>query len=366
MSKPAKKTESLPFLAVDDLSLCNMLPFALLVLAGDNRVKYANPVAEQLFNSSELVGEVLASRLHAESPLLALLDKARNRQGSLVEHELSLTGERIGRVPVHVRIARMAEEDDRLLLCLVERSIAHQLSEQQSQQESTRSAGVMAAMLAHEIKNPLLGIRGAAQLLFPKLADAQQKLTTLIQQEVDRISGLLDQVEFFASNRPLDKQPVNIHQVLADVQKLAQRSFNGNLIFAEHYDPSLPPVWGNHEMLVQLFFNLVKNAAEALADIPDGQITLTTRYRIGHRFRNTSGGEPLSLPIEVTVEDNGPGIAEAVRPHLFEPFSTTKFDGKGLGLAIVSKIANDHGGYVACDNEKSHTAFRVFLPKVGK
>lgn len=221
-------------------------------------------------------------------------------------------------------------------------------------QEATRVAGVMAAMLAHEVKNPLAGIRGAAQLLKDDIAPEQQALTELICMETDRIRDLLAQVEIFAAGAPEHRQPVNIHEVLQYVISIAQTGFARHVSFKEHYDPSLPPVVGHRDMLVQLLLNLVKNSAEALSDKPDAAITLATTYRSGYRIRSKQvGGDGLddmvSLPVMVTVEDNGSGIPESIRARLFEPFVSSKEEGRGLGLAVVAKIASDLGAVVELD-----------------
>src|SRR3546814_685891 len=202
----------------------------------------------------------------------------------------------------------------------------------------------MAAILAHELKNPLSGIRGAAQLLELNASQADRELTRLICDETDRICGLVDRMEIFSDKRPINRGPVNIHQVLEHVRKIAQAGFAKHLRFVEKYDPSLPPVYGNRDQLVQVFLNLVKNAAEAVGDDPAGEIVLTTAYRHGVRLAVRCSRDRLHLPLEVSVQDNGPGVPEDIRTYLFDPFVTTKASGSGLGLALVAKIIGDHGG----------------------
>jgi two-component system nitrogen regulation sensor histidine kinase GlnL len=217
----------------------------------------------------------------------------------------------------------------------------------------------MAEMLAHEVKNPLSGIRGAAQLLETGVSEADRELCQLIQDEADRIRTLVDRMDMF-SERPVELVPVNIHQVLDHVRRVAQTGFASHLRIVEDYDPSLPPVWANRDLLVQIFLNLVKNAAEAV-DPMGGEIVLATAYHHGVRIAVPGSRERVHLPLQVTVRDNGPGIPEAVRATLFEPFVTTKRGGQGLGLALVAKLVADHGGLIECDSRPGRTVFRLSL-----
>ncbi|MBO0738631.1 MAG: two-component sensor histidine kinase, partial [Alphaproteobacteria bacterium] len=223
----------------------------------------------------------------------------------------------------------------------------------------------MAAMLAHEVKNPLSGIRGAAQLLEHDADPAARELTQLICDETDRIVALVDRMESFSDHRPIERGSVNIHEVLERVRKAAQSGFARHVRLVEEYDPSLPAVLGNRDLLVQVFLNLVKNAAEALPGA-DGEIVLATAYRHGLRLARPGGGGRQHLPLMVSVADNGAGIPEDLRPHLFDPFVSTKRNGTGLGLALVAKVIDDHGGVIEFDSQPRRTVFRVFLPVVAQ
>jgi two-component system nitrogen regulation sensor histidine kinase GlnL len=243
-----------------------------------------------------------------------------------------------------------------------ERSIAQKMDRQLTQRHATRSVTSMAAVLAHEIKNPLAGIRGAAQLIEQNASESDRMLTRLICEETDRIRKLVDRMEVFTDRRPVDGKPVNIHEVLDHVRRLAKTGFARTVTFIESYDPSLPAVMGDKDQLIQVFLNLAKNACDAVAGQTDGEIVLQTAFRPGVHLTVGGTRDRLALPLEVSVRDNGPGVPPDMLASMFEPFVTSKPKGAGLGLAIVAKIVSDHGGTIECDSEPRRTVFRVRLP----
>jgi two-component system nitrogen regulation sensor histidine kinase GlnL len=347
--------------------LVGALPHPIVVLAADERVIYANVAAETFFQSSQAVlkRQQIGSIVSDDCPLIALARQVARTGSTVNEYSVLISTPKV-QAPRLVDIygGPLPDAPDLVLLMLQQRSMAQMIERQLTHRAAARSVSGLAAVLAHEIKNPLSGIRGAAQLLEPSLSDEDRALARLICAETDRIRNLVDRMEVFGDERPLATEPVNIHDVLDHVKRIAESGFARGIRINEQYDPSLPPIPGNRDKLVQAFLNLVKNAAEALSETHDGgnRIVLTTAFRPGVRLSVPGSSARVALPLMIEIEDNGPGIAEAVRSHLFDPFVTTKRTGTGLGLALVAKIVGDHGGIIECDSEPRKTVFRVLLP----
>jgi two-component system nitrogen regulation sensor histidine kinase GlnL len=346
--------------------LLSALPHPILVLGDDDRVLYANAAAESFFSLSQgmLKRQTLPDIIAFSSPLGALVGQVRRTGATVNEYGVDVGLPRSG---VHRLVdvfgGAFPDNPGLIILMLQQRAMAHMIERQLTHRAAARSVSGMAAVLAHEIKNPLSGIRGAAQLLEPGLRDEDRALTQLICAETDRIRTLVDGLEVFGDERPLGTEPVNIHLVLDHVKRLGETGFASSTPIIVDYDPSLPPVAGNRDKLVQAFLNLLKNAAEAIEEGREpGRIVLRTAFRPGMRLALPGGGARVSLPLMIEVEDTGPGVADELKPHLFDPFVTTKRKGTGLGLALVAKIIRDHGGVIECESAAKRTVFRVLLP----
>src|SRR6201987_5919327 len=361
-----RTAEPLVMAAAPDAVL-NALPHPVVVVSADGRITHANVAAEAFFEVSLplLRRHSLHDLVPFGSPLLTLIEQVRNRGAAVNEYKVDLgTPRNPGDRLVDLHVAPLAEQPDHVVVMLQERTIADKMDRQLTHRGAARSVIALAAMLAHEIKNPLSGIRGAAQLLEQSVQeDDDRTITRLICDEADRIVKLVDRMEVFADERPVERAPVNIHVVFDHVKKLAQSGFARQIRFIEEYDPSLPPILANRYQLVQGFLNLVKNAAEAIGEAAnEGEIHLTTAFRPGVRLSLPGSKTRVSLPLEFCVKDNGPGVPEDILPHLFDPFVTTKPTGSGLGLALVSKIIGDHGGIIECESQPRRTIFRVLMP----
>lgn len=341
------------------------LPHPVLMIGADDEILYVNQAGEGFFRSSSayIRKHPLSYFLPFGSPIVPLATQIREENTQVNEYKVDVSSPRLGKDKlVDVYGAPVPEMPGTIVLQFLQRSVAEKLDRQLTHRGAARTVTGLAAMLAHEIKNPLSGIRGAAQLLEMSGAEEDRALTQLIKDETDRIVKLVDRMEVFSDERPLETAPVNIHAVLERVKRLAENGFASGISINERYDPSLPPVTGNTDQLVQVFLNLVKNASEALAGTRDPRITLTTGYRPGIHLTVPGASEKVALPIELCVSDNGPGIPEDVQPYIFDPFVTTKTNGSGLGLALVAKIVGDHGGVIECESTGKGSTFRILLP----
>ena len=339
--------------------LISAMPTAVIAVDDKGCVQEVNSAAEQLLvlSRAALVGlpvrDVIGYEVDpeaTETPLVAYGE------------DLLLAGGRVQRADV--LIAPWPERAGWRIITLHAHPSAATIARRSRHGSGTLTAAGAAAMLAHEIKNPLSGIRGAAQLLESGLEEEARALTRLIREEVDRVASLIDRMEGFTDTRPLETAPHNIHAILDHARSVAISGLPAEIKLRERYDPSLPAVLVHRDSLVQVLINLIKNAAEALGPF-GGEITLTSAYRHGVGTVTERGGQRRSLPIEVCVIDDGPGVRSDIAEHLFDPFISTKPTGRGLGLALVHKLIADQGGIVeyAREGRPERTVFRILLPR---
>ncbi len=339
----------------------DLSPEPALVVDAEGALVAVNEAAEALFGQglALLARGRFRAALPAGSALISLLNRALEEGARVREHgvEISLFGH-----PAFTADGAAAPlGDGSVLLTLHVRGGALGM-EPFADPASLRSVVGLGRILAHEIKNPLAGIRGAAQLLKTGAAAEDAPLAQLIVDETERIRRLVDRMEAFSDDATPQREAVNIHRVLDRVRALAANGVADGLLLRERYDPSLPAAWGDEDQLIQIFLNLVKNAAEAAHSRGDsrGEILVTTAWRQGIRVRGASGSQ--GAPLEIRVTDNGPGVPAHIREHLFQPFVTSKANGAGLGLPLVAKLVSGHGGLIDFESEPGRTTFRVLLP----
>jgi two-component system, NtrC family, nitrogen regulation sensor histidine kinase GlnL len=343
--------------------LIEALPAAIVVVDEEGTCGLLNAAAEDLLHVGRktLVGRRLSEVIPEDCPLFSLIEQCRQSRSAVSDAEMRIDGPRLRLEYVSVEVAPLGDPHGSVVISMRDRSLEHRMARQGAAAEAAQSVRSMAGMLAHEIKNPLAGIRGAAQLLESKLNAGEAALAALIREESDRIVGLVNGVEIFADDRAPVLSTVNVHEALDHVCKLARVSFARHVTLHEYYDPSLPPLRGNRDLLIQIFLNLVKNAAEA-CDGGNGEIVVTTAYQAGFRIGERNKAHRQPRRIAVTISDSGPGVPEALLGNLFDPFVTSKPGGRGLGLALVAKLVRAHDGVIEFASKPGATRFTVLLP----
>ncbi|WP_112309572.1 two-component system sensor histidine kinase NtrB [Pseudogemmobacter bohemicus] len=342
------------------------LPLPALLVGPDGMIREANPAAESFLNVSakSLFGQPVLDRIMIDAPMEEAFARARANQAPMKINDADVTSGDRAPVQCSVHIAPMHDQPDYLMLLFSPREIADRLGRAGASKTAAKSAIGMAEMLAHEIKNPLAGIAGAAQLLSMSLTPEDREMTDLIVEETRRIVKLLEQVEQFGNLRPPDRRAVNIHDALDRARRSGLVGFASHMVILEDYDPSLPPTFADPDQLMQVFLNLIKNAAEA-AGRKGGTIRLRTFYDLSLRMRRKDGSQG-ALPLNVEVIDDGPGLPPDIAAEVFDPFVSGRENGTGLGLALVSKIIADHEGWISVDSVPGRTAFRISLPMMPK
>ncbi|MEN9856376.1 MAG: hypothetical protein RLZZ157_1502 [Pseudomonadota bacterium] len=339
------------------------MPFPALAVTRSGAVLLANGAAQDVFLRSvrSLVGQGLDGLLSGDSPVFELIRRCWASAAAVSARDITLRGPSFGDFLCDITAAP-AEDGSFVAMMVRPRGRGRDLSERLQDGAGARSMVAMGRTLAHEIKNPLAGIRGAAQLLERDAEPDELQLVNLIVEETDRISRLIGRMEAFGDDAPIQFNPVNVHAALERVAALAENGFARGIIIKRRFDPSIPEAFGDEDQLMQVFLNLVKNAAEAAGARAEGsEITLATAYRHGVRMR-TPSGDVRDLPLEIAFTDNGRGVPEDLRDCLFEPFVSSKPSSGGLGLPLVQKIVAAHGGVVDFESEPGRSVFRVRLP----
>ncbi|MEO1640355.1 MAG: ATP-binding protein [Pseudomonadota bacterium] len=344
-----------------DTALWSSLPVPALLLDGDDVIIASNPAAESFLNMSakSLDQQKLWEKVMIDAPLEGPFARARKNRTSLFVNDVDVGGGEKAPMLCNLQFAPLQGSDETMIVMISPREIASRINQNHSTGKAAKSAIGMAEMLAHEIKNPLAGITGAAQLLSMGLSTEDQEMTDLIVAESRRIVKLLEQVEQFGNLRPPVLKPVNIHDVLDRARQSAAVGFGAHMLFIEEYDPSLPLTMADSDQLLQVVLNLLKNASEATKEA--GTIRLHTFYDTSLRVRRSDGTQ-ARLPLQVEIIDDGPGLPQEIADDIFEPFVSGRENGTGLGLALVSKLVGDGGGWISVDSVPGRTVFRISLP----
>lgn len=341
------------------------LPHAVVLLEPGLRISSLNPAAEQFFGQSlrRLVGSRLRDVIHFKDE--TLLDRLNDFETPVSAREVALTLKGQGVRRIDLNVAPVADMPGWQVLTLQDHSAAEALGADSGGVDSAVLRGP--EIIAHEIKNPLAGIRGAAQLLARRIAEKDRALTDLITSEVDRIAALIERMQKLSRRTPPPLEACNLHVAARralDVTSAALSDSPRSVRLVEEFDPSLPPVYGSPDGLVQVIINLLSNAIEACQDQADARVAVRTRFASGLQLHATDSGKPVRLPIELRVTDNGPGVDPSMREHIFEPFVSSKKTGQGLGLPLVRKLVRDMNGRITHERDEANglTHFRVHLP----
>lgn len=339
----------------------NQLVTAIIVLDKNLTIQYANPAAEALLIRSfnKLYNQPLANIFLNEpikhARLVQLLTSGQEFSDSEVSLELFINH--------HITVELMAssvEFDDTPHILLELKQIDQQkiISTEAFQHQQWESARDLIRGLAHEIKNPLGGLRGAAQLLSKELSSDQQEYTMMIIEQADRLTNLVDRL--LGPNQLPKMSKLNIHSVLEKIYQVARFGNEKKIKFIRDYDPSIPDVVFDDEKLQQALLNIVNNAIQAIDE--GGQIIIQTRAATN----KTINGKRIKLCAKISIIDNGPGIPEQIKDTLFYPMVSGKANGTGLGLSISQTLIHQHNGKLFCSSEPGHTEFEILLPIIDK
>ena len=346
--------------------MMDILPFPVFMLDENDRFLWLNHAAEGFFHSSQamLVPMQMSELLISDSPFFSLVRRARQSERPVSDKSLRLISPKFGVRNAAIQVTPLpvsenVDERGAVLVTLQEQGLTDKLAAQNTVKSTALSMSKMTSLLAHEVKNPLAGIKGAAQLLETEIPEESRELSSMIVTEADRITALLNRIENLSSDMPVQLKDVNIHEILDHCIRITTASFGRHLDIKCHYDPSLPNIDADPDLLVQCFLNLFKNASEVTDN--KGILTLTTSYNLS-RYLSTSQSFQVHLPLQIEIEDNGSGIPEELQDYIFEPFISGKQSGSGLGLAMVASVVADHGGAISVDTSPAGSCFTVNLP----
>jgi len=339
------------------------LPVPALLINPEDIIIEANTSAEGFFNTSgkSLCGNSIWERLVVGAPLEESFARAKKFATPLFVNDVEVVAAGQSQLQCNLTFAPVAQIPGHVIVLIAPRELAGRVNQTNSAKSAAKSAIGMAEMLVHEIKNPLAGISGAAQLLAMNVGAKDLELTDLIVEETRRIVNLLEQVEEFGNSGKPEMTAVNIHDILDRAKRSAQLGFGAHIRFEEDYDPSLPPAKASSDQLLQVVLNLIKNASEACGN--GGKIKLKTSFDHSFRLRR-SDGTGQALPLQIQICDNGPGLPLDIKDEVFDPFVSGKENGTGLGLALASKIISDHDGWISVDSIPGNTVFTISLAAV--
>ena len=346
--------------------IMNSMTFPIIIIDFDKKISIINIAGENFFQSSSkmILGKQLGHYLPFSSPLLELIDKCKKNSFGFNEYGLDLSNPRIGlKKDIDVQVTLLP--DGNIMIIFIDNGFEKNFLAREVSNSTSDTLSYFGSMLAHEVKNPLAGIRGAAQLIEKKYPDINNNLTTLICNEVDRIKRLVENIEVFDTPQSLNLKPLNIHSILRHTSDVLINSQEIKIEISEYFDPSIPNILGNEDQLIQLFLNLMTNSCDAVKKKnkpTNAKISLFTSFKHDAIIKNKPSGERINLPIEVKVSDNGSGINDCYKNNLFEPFVSSKKSSKGgLGLTMVKKIIEDHDGIINFDTSTEGTTFSINL-----
>ncbi len=333
------------------------LATAVILLDEQSRVAYLNPAAENLFalSSKNLIGLPVQQAFTHTGQLAAAMQQALNNNASYIEHDLTLGTHTHGKLHLRCTATPLLLGKSLLLLEFHPMDRPLKLAREEQMLDQTQANRLLLRNLAHEIKNPLGGIRGAAQLLEQELEKpGLREYTQVVIQEADRLRSLIEKL--LVPQHAPNFSALNIHEVLERVRSLVLAEMPTELVIQRDYDTSLPPLLGDKEQLIQVMLNIVRNAAQAM----QGQGIIELRTRIARQV--TLMKKLHRLAVMVQVIDNGPGVPEHLRDKIFYPLVSGRPDGHGLGLTLAQDFVSQHHGNIEFDSEPGCTCFTVMLP----